>query len=295
MKKKLQGLLPPVATPFTPDEELDLKAYKANLERWNQTGLSGYLVVGSNGESVYLTEKERDALLEASKEAASPDKIIMAGTGAESTRATIQQTRRAAELGADCALVITPHYFKGQMTPARLIGHFRKVADAATLPVLVYNFPQATGLNLPPEAVAEIAQHPNVVGIKDSSGNIAQLSELIRLCPKDFAVFVGNAAVFYPALCLGAVGGILAVANAAPEKCVELMQAYQAGELDKAKELQWRLVTLAVLVTVTHGVGGLKAAMAMTGYQPGVVRSPLTMPDDKALAVIKAELAALGY
>jgi 4-hydroxy-2-oxoglutarate aldolase len=295
MDKKLQGVLPPVATPFTQDEELDLKAHKANIESWNQTGLSGYLVVGSNGESVYLSAKERDQLLEASKEAAAPDKIIMVGTGAESTRATIQQTRRAAELGADCALVITPHYFKSQMTPSRLIGHYKKVADAATIPVLVYNFPQATGLNLPPDAVAEIAQHPNVVGIKDSSGNIAQLSELLRLCPKDFAVFVGNAAVFYPALCLGAVGGILAVANATPEKCVELMQAYQAGEMEKAKDLQWRLVSLAVLVTVTHGAGGLKAAMNMAGYQPGVVRSPLTMPDDDARANIQKELTALGY
>ncbi len=295
MKKKLQGVLPPVATPFTADEELDIKAFKANLQRWNQTGLSGYLVVGSNGESVYLSEYERDQVLAASKEAVAPDKIIMAGTGAESTRATIQQTRRAGELGSDCALVITPHYFKGQMTPARLMDHYRKVADAAPIPVLVYNFPQSTGLNLPAEAVAQIAEHPNVVGIKDSSGNIAQLSELLRLCPKDFAVFVGNAAVFFPALCLGAVGGILAAANAVPERFVELMQAHQAGEMAKAKDLQWRLVSLAVLVTVTHGVGGLKAAMEMTGYQPGVVRSPLTMPDDKARAVIQKELTALGY
>ncbi len=295
MEKKLQGVLPPVATPFTEDEELDLKAFKANIQRWNQTGLSGYLVVGSNGESVYLSEKERDQLLEASRETVAPDKIIMAGTGAESTRATIQQTRRAAELGADCALVITPHYFKGQMTPSRLIDHFRKVADAATIPVLAYNFPQATGLNLPPDAVAKIAEHPNVVGIKDSSGNIAQLSELVRLCPPDFAVFVGNAAVFFPALCLGAVGGILAVANVAPERCVELIQAYQAGELEKAKDMQWRLVSLAVLVTVTHGVGGLKAAMAIAKYQPGPVRSPLTMPDDKARAAIQKELTVLGY
>jgi 4-hydroxy-2-oxoglutarate aldolase len=295
MDKVLQGVIPPVATPFTSDEDLDLKAFKANMERWNQTGLSGYLVVGSNGESVFLTDKERDQLLEASREVAAPEKIIMAGTGAESTRATIQQTRRAAELGADCALVITPYYFKGQMTPGRLVNHFLKVADAATIPVLVYNFPQSTGLNLAPDAVAKIAGHPNVVGIKDSSGNIAQLSELVRLCPKDFAVFVGNAAVFYPALCLGAVGGILAVANVAPERCVELMKSFQAGEMDQAREQQWRLVSLAVLVTVTHGAGGLKAAMAMAGYQPGVVRSPLTMPDDAALATIQKELTALGY
>lgn len=284
-----------MATPFTEDEDLDIEAFKANLKRWNQTGLSGYLVVGSNGESVYLSEQERDQLLEASREAAASDKIIMADTGAESTRATIQQTRRAVELGADCALVITPHYFKGQMTPARLVDHFRKIADAATIPVLAYNFPQSTGLNLPPDVVAKIAEHPNVVGIKDSSGNIAQLSELVRLCPQEFAVFVGNAAVFFPAPCLGVVGGILAVANVAPERCVELMQACQAGEMDKAKEQQWRLVSLAVLVTVTYGVGGLKAAMAMAGYQPGVVRSPLTMPDDTASEVIQKELATLGY
>ncbi|KMY66501.1 hypothetical protein AAU61_15180 [Desulfocarbo indianensis] len=295
MQKKLQGVLPPVVTPFDHNEDLDLAAFKANLARWNRTGLSGYLVVGSNGESVFLSEKERDQLLAASREAAAPDKIIMAGTGAESTRATIQQTRRAAELGADCALVITPHYFKGQMTPARLADHYRRVADDSPLPILVYNFPQATGLNLAAEAVARMAEHPNVAGIKDSSGNIAQLSELLRLCPKDFAVFVGNAAVFFPALCLGAAGGILAAANVIPERCVELQQAFQAGDLTQARDLQWRLVSLAVMVTVTHGVGGLKAAMAMNGYQPGVVRSPLAMPDEAAGSAIKEELRRLGY
>jgi 4-hydroxy-2-oxoglutarate aldolase len=293
MGKKLQGIIPPVPTPFKKNEDLDLEAHKFNLGRWNQTGLSGYLVAGSNGEAVHLSEYERDQLLAASKEAAAPDKIIIAGTGAECTRATIQQTKRAAELGSDCALVITPHYFKSQMTPERLIDHYRKVADAAPIPVLVYNFPQSTGLNLPAEAVAQIAEHPNVVGIKDSSGNIAQFSELLRLCPKDFAVFVGNATVFFPALCLGAAGGILAAANAVPVSCVELMQAYQAGDLDKAKDLQWRLVRLAVLVTAGHGVGGLKAAMEMTGYQPGVVRSPLAMPDEKARAAIQKEVDSL--
>ncbi len=294
MKKKLQGVLPPVVTPFDTDEELDLAAFKANIERWNQTGLSGYLVLGSNGESVYLSAKERDQVLAASLEAAAPDKIIMAGTGAESTRATIAQTRRAAELGADCALVITPHYFKGQVTPARLADHYRRVAEEAPIPVLAYNFPQATGLNLPAGAVAEIAEHPNLVGIKDSSGNIAQLSELVRLCPPDFAVFVGSAPVFFPALCLGAVGGILAVANLVPERCVELMRAYQAGELERARELQWRLTALAVMVTTTYGVGGLKAAMAMAGYQAGRVRSPLAMPDKEATEALRRELEAVA-
>jgi len=226
--KKLKGVIPPIATPFSKGET-DIKALTANLGRWNRTGLAGYLVAGSNGESVYLEEDETDRLIAAAKEAAAPGKLIMAGTGRESTRATIAATQRAARLGADCALAITPHYYKSQMTPPRLIAHFQEVAEAAEIPVLVYNFPQATGINLEPETVAALAEHPNIAGLKDSSGNIGQLSRIIDMTPDDFAVFVGNAEVFYPALCLGAVGGILAVSGCAPEHCVAIQLAMDAG------------------------------------------------------------------
>jgi 4-hydroxy-2-oxoglutarate aldolase len=293
LDKKLRGVIPPIVTPFDPEGGLDLAALQANIERWNRTGLAGYLVAGSNGEAVYLSSSEWEEVLGAAKEAAHPDKIFMAGAGAESTLHTQRMVERAAKMGADCALCITPHYFTGQMTPGRLAGHYRAVAEAAPIPVLIYNFPQATGVNLPPEVVADLAGHPRIAGIKDSSGNIAQLSELVRRCPPEFAVFVGNAEVFFPALCLGAAGGILAAANVIPEHCVGLMEAVGAGESAKAREMQWRMTRLAALVTRIHGVGGLKAAMARAGYRPGVVRPPLAMPGQEAESEIGAELQGL--
>ncbi|RJX34842.1 MAG: dihydrodipicolinate synthase family protein [Desulfarculus sp.] len=292
MNKPLGGILPPIATPFK-DEELDIAALKANIKAWNATGLAGYLVVGSNGEAVYLDDAEQEQAIAAVKEAAAPDKLVMAGTGRESTRATVQATRRAAAQGADCALVVTPHYFKGQMTPARLAGHFQRVADSSPIPILLYNVPQATGVNLGPEVVAELSRHANIAGVKDSSGTIAQLSEIIHLSREGFRVFVGNAEVLYPALCLGAVGGILAVANVLPSKCVELVSAFQAGDYERSRRLQWEIAQPAALVTRIHGVGGLKAAMDLAGFQGGAVRMPLTMPTPQVVQELEAAFRPL--
>lgn len=280
--------MPPIITPFK-DEELDIPALESNIRRWNRTGLTGHLVLGSNGEAVYLNDKEKDEVLAAAREVIPPEMIFMAGAGQESTRATIAAVNRAARFGADCALVVTPCYFKGQMTRQRLAGHFKRVADAAPIPVLAYNFPQATGVNMGPELVAEMAEHPNLVGVKDSSGIVNQLSEIIRLTPDDFAVFVGNAEVLYPALCLGAAGGILAVANVTPEICVEIHEAHQAGDHAKARGLQWKMTRLAAMVTRIHGVGGLKAAMDVAGYSGGGVRSPLTMPGPEVIKELETE------
>ena len=290
MKKILKGVMPPVVTPFI-DEDLDLTAFRANIERWNKSGLSGYLVAGSNGEAVYLNEAEKDALWSAAVEAADPEMVIMAGTGCESTRETIKLTRRAAELGADCALVITPAYFKGQMTSKSLAGHFLKTAEASTIPLLLYNFPQSTGVNLNAETVALLARHDNIVGIKDSSGNIVQLNDIMRLVPEDFAVFTGNAEVFFPALCLGVKGAILAAANVVPELLVELYRSFGSGKQDQALALQKKISRLAAMVTRIHGVGGLKAAMEISGYQPGGVRSPLVWPGAEVVEELRAELA----
>lgn len=295
MKKVLAGVLPPVVTPFSPDagETLDLDGFRANLRAWNRTGLSGYLVLGSNGETVYLTEREKEEVLAAAREAAAPEKILMAGTGCESTRATVELTRLAAKHGADCALVLTPAYYKSQMTPAALETHYRRVADAAPIPILLYNVPQFTGINLSATLVARLAEHPNIVGIKDSSGNLGQLGEIVRQTPEDFAVFVGSAPVFYPALCVGAVGGILAVANVLPERWVELFERFRSGDHPGALALQRDLTPLAAAVTATHGVGGLKIAMTLRGYVGGAVRGPLVSPEG-ARAELEAELVRLG-
>jgi 4-hydroxy-2-oxoglutarate aldolase len=273
------GVLPPITTPFVNDE-VALNKLKHNLERYNKTGLSGYVVLGSNGEYVFLNGKEKLAVLEAAREAIPKDRLFMAGTGMESTQETIRLTNRAADLGADCALVVTPSYFKGSITPQILEKHYQTIADEARIPIFLYNMPQFTGLNMEPDLVANIATHPNVAGIKDSSGNIAQLSEIIRMTSEDFAVFVGSAPVFFPALCLGAVGGILAAANVFPDHFVKIQSLFNAGNYLEARQLQQNITPLAKWVTSKQGIGGLKMAMDQAGYFGGQPRPPLQKPDE---------------
>lgn len=277
---KLRGVMPPIITPFQ-NGRLAPEKLKANFQKWNRTGLSGFLVLGSNGEAVYLNEKEKMRVVEVSRDAIPKSKIMMVGTGMESTQETIRFTNQVAKMGADCALVVTPSYFKGSMKPQILYDHFITVAETAKIPVLVYNVPQFTGINLEPEWVAKLSEHPNIVGIKDSSGNIEQLSEIIRQSRKDFAVFVGSAPVFFPALCVGAVGGILAVANIAPEQCVRIQAFFEQGKIQEARALQARLTPLAKAVTVKYGIGGLKMAADLVGYFGGNPRPPLKRPDEK--------------
>ena len=274
---KLSGVLPPIATPFQ-GGELALDKLKKNFQGWNKTGLSGYLVLGSNGEAVYLNEKEKMKVIEVSREAIPKSKIMLVGTGMESTQETIRFTNQAAKLGANGALVVTPSYFKGSMRPQILYDHFISVAESSKIGILIYNVPQFTGINMEPELVAKLSEHPNIIGIKDSSGNIGQLSEIVHLSQKGFAVFVGSAPVFFPALCVGAVGGILAVAQVAPQECVQIQDLFSKGKMDEARALQSRLTPLAKAVTTKYGIGGLKMALDLTGYFGGDPRPPLKRP-----------------
>jgi 4-hydroxy-2-oxoglutarate aldolase len=274
---KLSGVLPPIATPFQ-DGKLALDKLKKNFERWNQTGLSGFLVLGSNGEAVFLNEKEKIKMMEVSRQAIPGSKIMMVGTGMEATQETIQFTNQAAKMGADCALVVTPCYFKGSMKPQILYEHFIAVAESSKIGILIYNVPQFTGINMEPELVAKLSEQPNIIGIKDSSGNISQLSETVHLSRKGFSVFVGSAPVFFPALCVGAVGGILAVAQVAPGECVQILNLFKKGKMDEARALQERLTPLAKAVTTKYGIGGLKMAMDLASYFGGDPRSPLKRP-----------------
>lgn len=271
---KLGGIIPPITTPFDKGN-LSLSRLKENFIRWNKTGLSGYLVLGSNGEAVYLNEKEKIRLMEASRDLISKSKVMMVGTGMESTPETIRFTNLAAKIGTDVALVVTPYYFKGEMKPQALHDHFLAVAESSNIPILLYNVPQFTGINLEPEMVAKLSSHPNIVGIKDSSGNIGQLSEIIHLSQKGFSTFVGSAPVLFPALCVGAVGGVLAVANATPEECVRIHHLFEKGKMAEARALQNRLTPLAKAVTGKYGIGGLKMAMDLNGYFGGNPRPPL--------------------
>jgi 4-hydroxy-2-oxoglutarate aldolase len=274
---KLGGVMPPITTPFE-NGKLALSKLKNNFQKWNKTGLSGYLVLGSNGESVYLNEKEKMRVVEVSRTSIPRSKIMMVGTGMESTQETIRFTNRVAEIGADCALVVTPSYFKGSMKPQILYDHFVAVAESSKIGILIYNVPQFTGINLEPEWIARLSQHPNIIGMKDSSGNIGQLTEVIHLSKRGFAVFVGSAPVFFPALCVGAVGGILAAANVLPREYVRIQDLFDRGKMSEAKALQNQLTPLAKAVTIKYGIGGLKIAMDLAGYFGGNPRSPLKRP-----------------
>lgn len=275
---KLSGVMPPITTPFQ-DGKLAPDKLKKNFQKWNKTNLSGYLVLGSNGEAVYINEKEKIKVIEISRESIPASKIMLVGTGMESTRETIRFTNDAAKMGADCALVVTPSYFKGSMKPQILYDHFIAVAESSRIGILIYNVPQFTGINLEPELVAKLSEHSNIIGIKDSSGNIGQLGEIIHLSKKGFAVFVGSAPVFFPALCVGAAGGILAVANVVPQECVQIQNFFKKGKMSEARALQGQLTPLAKAVTARYGIGGLKMAMDLTGYFGGNPRSPLKRPD----------------
>jgi 4-hydroxy-2-oxoglutarate aldolase len=283
---KLSGVMPPITTPFQ-DGKLASDKLKSNFQKWNKTGLSGYLVLGSNGESVYLNEKEKIRVAEVSRASIPGSKIMMVGTGMESTQETIRFTNQVAEMGADCALVVTPSYFKGSMKPQILYDHFVAVAESSRIGILLYNVPQFTGINLEPEWVAKLSEHSNIIGIKDSSGNIGQLSEIIHLSEKGFAVLVGSAPVFFPALCVGAVGGILAVANVVPQEYVRIQSLFDKGKMNEAKALQSQLTPLAKAVTTKYGIGGLKMAMDLTGYFGGNPRPPLKRPGKEAEEELK--------
>jgi 4-hydroxy-2-oxoglutarate aldolase len=289
---KLSGVMPPITTPFQ-DGRLALDQLKKNFQKWNKTGLSGYLVLGSNGEAVYLNEKEKMKVIEVSRDSIPKSKIMMVGTGMESTQETLRFTHEAAKMGADCALVITPSYFKGSMKPQILYDHFVSVAESSKIGILIYNVPQFTGINMEAELVAKLSEHPNIIGIKDSSGNIGQLSEIVYLSQKRFAVFVGSAPVFLPALCVGAVGGILAVANAVPQQCVQIQNLFNKGKNGEARALQSRLTPLAKAVTTKYGIGGLKIAMDLATYFGGDPRLPLKRPGQEIEEEIKKWLFQL--
>jgi 4-hydroxy-2-oxoglutarate aldolase len=291
--KKLAGILPPVVTPFQ-NGKVVLDKLKQNYQRWNKTGLSGYLVLGSNGEAVYLTEKEKIKVIEVSRDCIPSSRIMMVGSGAESTQETIRVTNQAAKLGADCALVGVPCYFKSSMKPQILYDHFIAVADAAKIGILLYNVTQFTGINMEADLAARLSEHPNIVGAKDSTGNIGQLSEIVRMSKKGFSVFVGSAPVLFPALCVGAVGGILAVANATPDKCVEIQDLFARKKFDKAREKQNCLTPLASAVTTKHGIGGLKMAMDLAGYFGGDPRMPLKRPGKEVENELKELLDQLS-
>ena len=294
IREKLSGVFAPVVTPFKNDEIL-FDDLAANIRKLNQTGLTGYLALGSNGEFKSLSDKEQLDVLEVfAKEKG--DKVVMVGTACESTTQTIEKSLRAAEMGFDFASVLTPSYFAKKMTDDILIGYFSKIADACTIPVLLYNAPGfAGGVQISPKAVRKLAEHGNIVGMKDSSS--AGPNRYLALLDgvPDFCVLAGSANFFYPTLHIGTVGGIISLSNVLPEPCCELYDLFIAGDYRKAAPLHHRLQRLNSAVSGSHGVAGVKGAMDIAGFAGGEPRHPLVPITDADKAIIKERILAEGF
>lgn len=290
----LNGILPPVTTPFNARGDLDYGALSSNIERYNETGLVGYVALGSNGEAVHLAADERRLLVETVKRAATNEHTIVAGVNELSTRAAIEAARAGADCGADAVLVVTPYYYKSSMSQEALARHFTEVADHSPLPVLIYNVPQNTGVVIESQTIVALGEHQNIIGVKDSAGNMGAISETIRSAPEGFAVMVGNGGILYPSLNMGATGAVLGVACAAPRVCVELYEANRAGDHAKARDLQNRLAPLSHIVTAGLGVPALKAAMDMLGFAGGFPRGPLSPVTSSNREKIKSVIRKTG-
>lgn len=273
--KSLQGILLPIPTTFSQGGKIETRSLSANIEEWNKTDVSGYVALGSTGERVHLSERESLKIIEAAREVVPQRMAFIVGAGQQATRASINEVRQVAEAGANSVLVITPHFYRAEMTQSTLIKHYLAVADASPVPVLLYSVPQLTNVSLAPETIARLSEHENIIGVKDSSGDILALAETIRLVPDDFAVLTGNGSALYPALCVGAKGGILAIGCVAPRLAVAIYEAFQAGEQEHAREMQQKLTMATRGVLGRYGISGLKAALDMLGYSGGRVRAPL--------------------
>lgn len=289
----LNGILLPTTTPFDPHGEILYSAIRANLRDWSARGVAGFVVLGSTGERVHLDEREYLMVIEDSRAVINEDLALIAGAGQQSTVATINEIRKATEAGADAVLVITPNYYRSAIKQDTLLNYYTAVADGSPVPVLLYSMPALTGIKIEPETIARLSEHPNIVGVKDSSNDVSAFAETVRLCPAGFAVMTGNGTVLLDALHAGATGGILAVGCVVPDVCVEIFRAFNAGEVDRADALQSKLTPLATAVTTKFGIGGLKVALDLAGYQGGSVRAPLRMPDDSARQEIAGLLEAV--
>lgn len=294
LTSRLHGIIPACITPMTADGDVDHVGLRRNIEHWNQTGLAGYLLLGSTGETVMLSELEQAVVLEVGRRTIPSDKLMIAGTGQQSTQATIAATRRAAEAGADAALVLPHFYFKGAMTTPVLARHYRAVADASPIPIMLYSVPQFTGVPLGPELVAELAQHPNIVGIKDSAGDPKNLDGIRRHTPADFRIFTGAVVLLLGALADGSAdGAILAAANIGFSLALEVEAAIRQKDLERARQAYRRLMAVAEEAG-RLGIGGWKAGMELLGLAGGPARPPLPTPDRPARARLQSAMGQAG-
>jgi 4-hydroxy-2-oxoglutarate aldolase len=287
MLNSLKGIYPPLITPFV-DDELAIDKLQRNIRKYERRELSGYVLFGSNGESAFLTKEEKLQIIASVRE--HTKKTLIAGTGLDSIKDTIRLTNEAAEKGADYALLITPSFFKSEMKHHTFLNYYTKVAGSVMIPVIIYNVPKFTNVNIEPETIFELAMHPNIVGLKDSAENTSRISEIVATVPESFKVIVGTASVLYPGLTAGAVGGILALANIAPDECLQLYNLFLAGNNKDALQLQNKMIPVNRAVTSKYGVAGLKAAMDILGYDGGYPRLPLDPLSEAQIIELKVIL-----
>jgi len=285
-KINFHGIFPPIPTPFI-NGNIAYDELAANIEKWSKAGLKGLVAMGSNGEYIYLSAEEKRKFVEKVVEMTPDHMLVIAGTGCESTQETIELTRDCAARGVHAALVVTPHYYGGRMNEAAMHAYFTAVADQTPIPILLYNVPKFTHINMTAGLVAQLSRHPNIIGIKDSTGNVIQLGEIANHVDAGFNLLVGTAGALFGALTLGCVGGVLALANVAPQICVRIYQLVQEGKFEEAKKLQLKMIPVNQAVTATYGVPGLKAAMDMLGYFGGDPRPPLLPSSEKEKSEIR--------
>ena len=290
----LAGIFPPVPTPFNANGDVDYEHLQSNLEKLNAEPLNGYVMGGSNGEFTSLTNDEKVKVVRLAKAVAAEGRLVIAGSGMESTRATIELTAQMAEAGADAALIVTPGYFKAKMTPAALDAHFRAVADASPLPVILYSVPANTGVDLPAAVAVKLASHPNIIGMKDSGGDITKIGQIIADAPREFQTLAGSAGFFLPTLAVGGVGGVMATANIAARQLHDIFTKFNAGDLNGARAAHWPIIEVNGAITARFGVAGLKAAQDMLGYFGGLPRPPLLPLTDDERATLRGILVKGG-
>jgi len=293
MHESFKGIFPPLATPFV-DDKISPENFKENIQKYNAFDLAGYVILGTSGESALLSVEESEKLVRAGKEAATEGRKIIVGTGLESTKLTLELTNRMADLGIDAAMVRTPSYFKSRMNRDALKKHFLLLADQSKVPVLIYNNPRVLGVSVGSKLLIELSKHPNIAGIKDSSGDLSFLAETIPYLDPHFSLLIGSGGVILPGLRLGATGGILAIAGVAPAQCAELYNLHLEGKVDDALKLQLDLAPLNRAVVHNFGIPGLKYSLDLVGYYGGPCRLPLLPLDDESKKEIKAVLSKLG-
>lgn len=295
-KLSLKGCFPPIPTPFDAKGRVDHGRLAENLEKWQKTPLRGFVVLGSNGEAVLLKEREKLAIWKTAAEAIRKDRLFIAGTGCEATLETIELTEKAAAAGAQAAMIVTPHYYKAAMDHGTLVAHYTAIADKSPVPIILYNVPVFTGIDLSAETITELSAHPNIIGLKESSGNIVKISQVVSRADKSFQVLAGSGSFLAPSLAMGAVGGVMALAAVAPFELQEMIEAYDKGKMDLLRDIQHRLIAPNQAVTSRFGIAGLKAALDFLGMYGGPVRRPLPALTEEKFAELKKILkeAKLG-